>query len=81
MRNDRTTGRRGGAATGAQLRRARLGGAAVKLGGSRSLNLVVDGFNLFNSGTATQVDYHWEYGKITGIPGPRRFRGSVRFNF
>jgi hypothetical protein len=53
----------------------------IKLGESKSLYLIVDGFNLFNSGTATQIDYQWEYGKITGIPQSRRFRGSARFQF
>ena len=53
----------------------------IKLGGSKSVNLIIDGFNLFNAATATQIDYQWEYGKITGIPSSRRFRGSARFNF
>ncbi len=53
----------------------------INLGGSKSVNLIIDGFNLFNVGTATQVDYQWEYGKITGIPQGRKFRGSLRFNF
>lgn len=51
------------------------------LGGSKALNLIVDGFNLFNTNTPTNIDYQWEYGKVTGIPASRRFRGSVRFTF
>jgi hypothetical protein len=53
----------------------------INLGASKAVNLVIDGFNLFNVGTATQVDYQFEYGKITGIPQSRRFRASAKFTF
>jgi hypothetical protein len=55
---------------------------AFKLGGDqRSLHLVVDGFNVFNSSTPTDMDPHFEFGKVTAIPASRRFRGGVRFQF
>ena len=54
---------------------------AIKLGGQKSLHLVVDGFNVFNTNIATNMDYQFEYGKVTGIVGSRRFRGSARFQF
>lgn len=50
-------------------------------GGSRKLHLIVDGFNIFNSSSATDVDTQFEFGKITAIPSPRRLRGGVRFEF
>jgi TonB dependent receptor len=53
----------------------------IKLGGSRALDLIVDGFNVFNTNAPTNIDYQWEYGKVTGIPTSRRFRGSARFTF
>jgi carboxypeptidase family protein/TonB-dependent receptor-like protein len=52
-----------------------------KLGGSKSINFAIDGFNLFNTNTPTNIDYQWEYGKVTGIPDSRRFRGTARFTF
>ncbi|HVO12926.1 MAG TPA: TonB-dependent receptor [Vicinamibacteria bacterium] len=54
---------------------------AFKLGGSRTLNLIVDGFNLFNSYTPTDIDIQFEWGKVTAIPESRRFRAGVRFQF
>ena len=54
---------------------------AVKLGGTRTLHFVVDGFNVFNSDTPTDIDVQFEYGKVTAIPTSRRFRGGVRFEF
>jgi hypothetical protein len=51
------------------------------LGGSKALDLIVDGFNLFNTNTPTNIDYQWEYGKVTGIPASRRFRGTAKFTF
>jgi hypothetical protein len=50
-------------------------------GGQRRVHLVVDGFNLLNSSTPTDMDVHFEYGKVTSIPSSRRFRGGVRFEF
>jgi hypothetical protein len=55
---------------------------AFKLGGQRALHLVVDGFNVFNSNTATDMNIYSEgYGKIDNIPQGRRFRAGVRFTF
>jgi hypothetical protein len=51
------------------------------LGESKAITLAVDGFNLFNSNAPTNIDYQWEYGKVTGIPDSRRFRGTARFQF
>jgi len=54
-----------------------------KLGGGRTaLHLVVDGFNIFNSNTATDMSVYSEgYGKIDNIPQGRRFRAGVRLTF
>ena len=50
--------------------------------GNREVGLLaIDGFNLFNTNTPTNIDYQWEYGKVTGIPDSRRFRGTARFTF
>jgi outer membrane receptor protein involved in Fe transport len=54
---------------------------AFKVGGNRTLHLVVDGFNLFNSFTPINMDPHFEYGKVTSIVSSRRFRGGVRYQF
>ncbi len=55
---------------------------AFKLGGVKQLKLVVDGFNIFNTNTATDMNVNSEgYGRITNIPQGRRFRGGVRFQF
>jgi hypothetical protein len=54
---------------------------AIALGGQRKLRFVVDGFNVFNTNTVTNIDYQFEYGKATGIVASRRFRASARFEF
>jgi outer membrane receptor protein involved in Fe transport len=55
---------------------------SIKLGGPKALRLVVDGFNVFNSSTATNMSVYSEgYGKIDNIPQGRRFRMGVRFQF
>jgi len=54
---------------------------AFKLGGQKAFSVVLDGFNVFNVNTATNIDYQWEYGKVTGIVGSRRFRVSARYQF
>jgi len=54
---------------------------AFKLGGARSLNLIVDGFNVFNSSTPNNIDIQYEWGKVTAIPSSRRFRAGARFQF
>jgi hypothetical protein len=55
---------------------------AFKLGGAKTLRAVVDGFNIFNTNTATGMSVNSEgYGRITNIPQGRRFRMGVRFQF
>jgi outer membrane receptor protein involved in Fe transport len=55
---------------------------AFKLGGPKELKVVVDGFNIFNTNTATNMAVYAEgYGRITNIPQGRRFRMGVRFQF
>ena len=54
----------------------------IKLGGNKALHLVIDGFNVFNSNTATDMNVYSEgYGKIDNIPQGRRFRAGVRLTF
>jgi len=47
------------------------------------IRLIIDAFNVFNSGTVTNVFYdQWGYGQVTGlISPPRKFRGSIVFEF
>jgi hypothetical protein len=46
------------------------------------VQLVVDGFNVFNTNTATGMNVASEgYGRITNIPQGRRFRGGIRYQF
>jgi hypothetical protein len=54
---------------------------AINLGRSQKLNLVVDGFNVFNTNTPTNIDAQWEFGKVTSIPQSRRFRAGIRYQF
>jgi len=54
---------------------------AFKLGGKRTLHLVCDGFNVFNSNTPTDIDIQYEWGKVTAIPRSRRLRAGVRYEF
>jgi hypothetical protein len=54
---------------------------AFSLGRSQRLNLVVDGFNVFNTNTPTNIDVQWEFGKVLAIPQSRRFRLGVRYQF
>jgi hypothetical protein len=56
---------------------------AFKLGRYGSLSLVIDGFNLFNSGTVTNIIYQsWGFGQVQGLVSPpRKFRFSVYFQF
>jgi hypothetical protein len=46
-----------------------------------SLHIILDVFNAFNTNTATNVDYQWEFGKIGSITEPRTFRFSFLFQF
>jgi hypothetical protein len=53
-----------------------------KLGGQKALHLVVDGFNVFNSNAAMNMNVSTEgYGKIDNIPQGRKFRGGLRLTF
>jgi hypothetical protein len=54
---------------------------AFKVGGNRTVHLVIDGFNIFNSFTPINMDPNFEYGKVTSIPTSRRFRGGIRYQF
>ena len=48
----------------------------------QSLHLVLDGFNIFNTNTPTDMGVVGEgYGNVTNIPQGRRFRFGVRFQF
>jgi hypothetical protein len=49
--------------------------------GKQSLHFIVDGFNVFNSDTPTDIDVQFEWGKVTAIPGARHFRGGIRYEF
>ena len=48
---------------------------------SQRVQFIVDGFNLFNSFTPTDADPLFEFGKVTAIPAPRRFRFGARYEF
>jgi outer membrane receptor protein involved in Fe transport len=55
---------------------------AVKFGGSQSVHLVLDGFNVFNTNTPTNMGVMVDgYGRVTNIPQGRRFRLGVRYEF
>jgi hypothetical protein len=44
-------------------------------------HVVVDGFNILNTFTPTDVDPLFEYGKVTAIPRSRRFRFGAKLEF
>jgi hypothetical protein len=53
-----------------------------RLGGDKALRVIFDGFNVFNSSTATDMSVMSDgYGRVTNIPQGRRFRLGVRFQF
>ena len=55
---------------------------AIKLGQSRTLHLVVDGFNVFNSSIPINANVIGDgFGRVTNIPQGRRFRMGVRYQF
>ncbi len=54
---------------------------AVNISKIGALHVVLDIFNAFNTNTATDVDYQWEFGKIGSIVSPRTFRFSLLFQF
>lgn len=48
---------------------------------NQSFHVVVDGFNIFNTSTPTDMDPQFEYGKVTAIPAARWFRLGLRYQF
>ncbi len=53
-----------------------------RLNEQQSLHVVLDGFNIFNTNTPTDMGVIGEgYGNVTNIPQGRRFRFGVRFQF
>jgi len=48
---------------------------------NQAMHVVVDGFNIFNTNTPTDMDPQFEYGKVTAIPGARWFRLGLRYEF
>jgi len=53
-----------------------------KFGGDKALRVIFDGFNVFNTNTATDISVNQDgYGRVTNIPQGRRFRLGVRFQF
>ena len=50
--------------------------------GTQSVHLIVDGFNIFNTDTPTDMSVTGDgYGRVTNIPQGRRFRLGVRYQF
>jgi hypothetical protein len=45
------------------------------------VNVIVDGFNIFNSSTPLDIDVQADYGRVNTIPLSRRFRFGVRYEF
>jgi len=55
---------------------------AFKLGGgTQRVNLIVDGFNIFNTSTPLDIDVQADYGRVNSIPQSRRFRFGLRYEF
>jgi hypothetical protein len=53
-----------------------------KLGGDKAVRVIFDGFNVFNTNTATGISTNSDgYGRVTSIPEGRRFRLGLRFQF
>jgi outer membrane receptor protein involved in Fe transport len=48
---------------------------------NQKVHLVLDGFNLLNVNTPTDVDIQFEWGKVTAIPQSRRVRAGIRYEF
>jgi hypothetical protein len=54
----------------------------VKFGSGKSLHVVIDGFNIFNTDTPTGMSVTGDgYGRVTNVPQGRRFRAGVRYQF
>ena len=54
---------------------------SFRMPGNQTVRFIVDGFNIFNTFTPTDVDPTFEYGKVTAIPSSRRFRFGARWEF
>jgi len=55
---------------------------AFKVGRERSLHLIVDGFNMFNTAVPIDLSVIGDgYGRVTSVPQSRRFRMGVRYQF
>ena len=55
---------------------------AVQVRWYQAVHLVVDGFNIFNTDTPTDMSVIRDgYGRVTNIPQGRRFRVGVRYQF
>jgi hypothetical protein len=51
-------------------------------GGDKAFRVIFDGFNVFNTNTATGISTNSDgYGRVTSIPEGRRFRLGLRFQF
>jgi hypothetical protein len=54
----------------------------IKVHGAQSLRVIFDGFNIFNTNTATDTSVMSDgYGRVITIPQGRRFRLGVRYQF
>jgi hypothetical protein len=52
------------------------------LGGTKTIHVVFDGFNIFNTNTPTNMSVYGDgYGRVDNIPQGRRFRFGARFQF
>ncbi len=53
-----------------------------KFGGDKAVRVIFDGFNIFNTNTATGMSVYSDgYGRVNSIPEGRRFRLGLRFQF
>ena len=52
------------------------------LGSRFGLTLSIDGLNVFNEGAPNRVGYTGaDYGQVTSLTLPRRFRAGIKFDF
>jgi hypothetical protein len=54
---------------------------AISLKKYGSLHIVLDAFNIFNTANITNADFFENWGRITGVSDPRRFRLSFMYQF